>query len=276
MTDKKTITISTGNLYVDNALEYSEAGSRAPKHPLVELQYISNEAGLPTRYTITNRYVLFSLLRRCDPSLKYDEFMQTIYDIPIGFEDRPSFKDMINGYLGLNVVVDIETTSTHITHVTDDNTYSEYFHTTFDFIQANFLPDYFKNSSCKIKVQGSWYPHMAFLKRVDDRTITIKILSRKGKTTITGSVSYFHPDYATLQPIEPIVIPNWVHTIEASHLNNILTSVDERLVDYINEVTLDASSRRLMTGSGRLNDFNDKNKLEREYYFESLRLGKVA
>ena len=72
------------------------------------------------------------------------------------------------------------------------------------------------------------------------------------------------------------MIPNWVHTIEASHLNNILTSVDERLVDYINEVTLDASSRRLMTGSGRLNDFNDKNKLEREYYFESLRLGKVA
>ena len=257
-------------LYVDTAVEYGEVGSRAPKHPYVVLK-----KKMPTKmsYTISNRYVLYNFLRRCDPSLRYDAFMQTVYDIPVGYEGRPSLKDMISGYIENTerTSIDIQVKNGNVRQVTDDTTYSKYFESTFDFIRSNFLPDY-KMGTGSTKVGGKSYPLMTFFKTIDDKSLRIKIVSLKGKTHITGSVVYWtninEDSYVcSLQPVIPKELVGWVHTLEAGLLNVILSNVDMDLCNFVKDANvMTAKQIKDMSGSGRLENFHDKNKLEREYY----------
>lgn len=305
MQQTRLVTLYTDSLYVHSATEYNEVGSRAPKHPRVVLQTSQTTTG--KTFDITNRYVLFNLLKRCDPTLRYDEFMQTVYDIPVGFEDRPSLKDIIKGYLenpipldgyentrhNIDVQVIESRYMNHIVEVYDTNPYSSYFSTTYAFIGSNMLHDYTMMGVKTTKVNDISYPMMTFAKdaRMFTRTsngvkntpaqarFIINILSRRNKTTITGKVEYIdindNGENACIQPDLAREIKGWAHTIEAGLLNITLSEVDEKLTRFCEEVKVTRRMLSTKTGSARLRDFYEKNKLEREYYHELLRESKL-
>ena len=305
MQQTRLVTLYTDSLYVHSATEYNEVGSRAPKHPRVVLQTSQTTTG--KTFDITNRYVLFNLLKRCDPTLRYDEFMQTVYDIPVGFEDRPSLKDIIKGYLenpipldgyentrhNIDVQVIESRYMNHIVEVYDTNPYSSYFSTTYAFIGSNMLHDYTMMGVKTTKVDDISYPMMTFVKdtRMFTRTsngvkntpaqarFIINILSRRNKTTITGKVEYIdindNGENACIQPDLAREIKGWAHTIEAGLLNITLSEVDEKLTRFCEEVKVTRRMLSTKTGSARLRDFYEKNKLEREYYHELLRESKL-
>ena len=65
----------------------------------------------------------------------------------------------------------------------------------------------------------------------------------------------------------PKELVGWVHTLEAGLLNVILSNVDMDLCNFVKDANvMTAKQIKDMSGSGRLENFHDKNKLEREYY----------
>ena len=286
MQQTRVISLYTNDLTVVTACEYGEVGSRAPRHPNVVLEHTNTNLQL----TITDRYVLFNFLKRCDPNLKYDEFMQTVYDIPVGFEDRPSLKDMIQGYINNahTLKIDVQTRGlndkvSHIIEVYGNLVYGHYFHTTFDFIDANMLLDYEKAGVTKTEVDGITYPMMTFVKDMGTypcpTKFIVNILSKRNRTIISGVVEYndvnSNGESAYIQPDLNTELQGWVHTIEAGLLNISLSRIDERLQLFVDEVQVTKGALSTKTGSPRLKNFYAKSKLQRENYHEMLRECKI-
>lgn len=294
----RVIALFTPDLIVDHATEYNEVGSKAPKHPHVVLKHTTSTQ----HFMITDRYVLFNLLKKCDPELKYDEFMQTVYDIPVGFEDRPSLVDMIQGYIDHskvngNLTIDVQTRDVgsnvaHIIEVYGNIVYGHYFHTTFDFIDANMLHDYEKAGVMKTEVDGVTYPMMTFVKTIaeswDEGGVSfasmkmtrfiINILSKRNRTLISGVVEYTNVndkgESSYIQPDLVTEIQGWVHTIDAGLLQISLSRVDESLQRFVDDVNVTRKALSTKTGSTRLKNFYAKSNLQREHYRELLRESK--
>ena len=276
---KRFVELEVPHLEVIEAREYHDKGMKAQKHPYIYLRCKNY------KYEIKDRYVMYRLLKSCDPSLNYDEMMETLYHVSI--EERPPMQDILQGYIdhaqtdrigiwiddeneydfGYSVIVAVDNT---------DFTMSHYFNTTLDFIQANYLPDFVTNSRT-MTMRGRQYPVMQFYKaigRTDEEVmhdytshhqitlnempiIKIEILSCNNKTYITGKVSI---DKHDLQFLPMKVFDGLVHTLRATDLGSYLPRLS-RSLEYA--TTLDLSPiHGEFSDSNRLRDWSEKRKLD--------------
>ena len=70
---KRFVELEVPHLEVVEAREYHDKGTKAQKHPYIYLRCKNYN------YEIKDRYVMYRLLKSCDPSLNYDEMMETLY-----------------------------------------------------------------------------------------------------------------------------------------------------------------------------------------------------
>ena len=95
---KRFVELVVADLEVQEAREYHDKGTKAQKHPYIRLRHLRKGGGKSfPNYEIKDRYVMYRLLKSCDPSLAYDEMMQTLYHVSI--EERPPMQDILQGYI---------------------------------------------------------------------------------------------------------------------------------------------------------------------------------
>ena len=279
---KRFVELDVPYLKIIEAREYYDKGTKAQKHPYIYLGCKNHY-----RYEIKDRYVLYRLLKSCDPSLAYDEMMQTLYHVSI--EDRPPMQDILQGYIDhaetdrIGVWIDDENEywnapddygySIILAVDNTDFTMSHYFSTTRDFIRANYLPDFTTNSRT-MTMRGKQYPVMQFTKMEHDISwitpdkkiyTAIEILSCNNKTYITGKVSVFPiPSNGrhNLQFTPMKVFDGFVHTLNAAELGVYLSRLT-RTLEYA--ATLDLNPiHGEFSDSNRLMDWVEKANLEYE------------
>ena len=273
---KRFVELEVPHLEVVEAREYHDKGTKAQKHPYIYLRCKNY------KYEIKDRYVMYRLLKSCDPSLAYDMMMQTLYHVSI--EDRPPMQDILQGYIdhaqtdrigiwiddeneydfGYSIIVAVDNT---------DFTMSHYFNSTLDFIQANYLPDFVTNSRT-MTMRGKQYPVMQFTKKEHDISwitpdkkiyTAIEILSCNNKTYIKGKVSIFPiPSNSrhNLQFIPMMVFDGFVHTLHATELGAYLSRLT-RTLEYAATLDLSPESGEF-SDSNRLKDWMEKSRLEYE------------
>jgi len=262
---KRFVELEVPHLEVVEAREYHDKGTKAQKHPYIYLRCKNY------KYEIKDRYVMYRLLKSCDPSLNYDEMMQTLYHVSI--EDRPPMQDILQGYIdhaetdrigvwiddeneyefGYSIIVAVDNT---------DFTMSHYFNSTLDFIQANYLPDFVTNSRT-MTMRGKQYPVMQFIKS----NIMIEILSCNNKSYINGKNKVgkniagvlFNYD---LQFLPMKTFDGFVHTLHAAELGLYLSRLS-RSLEYAATLDLSPESGEF-SDSNRLKDWMEKNRLEYE------------
>lgn len=268
------------DFHVLEAREYYDVKSNAKKQPYILLKNKRNHR----RYAITDRMVLFGLLKRLDSDLTYSEFMQTVYD---AMGHRPPLDVIIDGYLWSKEgepedIIDLHYRITSIlpydiiTHVDSNDSQSLYYRSTYDFISANFLPHYLQLGEPKIIMQnGLEVPYMRFGSDKsgdgqDCGTIIINILSHRNSTYITGTIEI---DGKKMQPVPMETIKGWTHLVEATTLRNVLTRFENALNSAVvmieekitNEYDDWQKRHKMMSGSSdRVRDFVNRNRLERE------------
>ena len=246
---------------VVEAREYLEIKNNAKKVPFILLKNKLNKR----MYSISNRMVLFGLLKRLQPELTYKEFMQTVYD---AMGSRPPLGDIIQGYLWSREgepedVIDIHYKVVEdgnwdvITHIDSNDSQSLYYRNTYDFISANFLPHYYQGGEPKIKIDGLQVPYMRFISECGK--ITINILSHRNKTSITGTITV---QGRSMQPLLIESIKGWTHLVDASWLGRKLSMFDEKLNEELTRVQ--DMNTKMLADTTRVRSFKDKNKLERE------------
>ena len=277
---KRFVELDVPYLKIIEAREYYDKGTKAQKHPYIYLGCKNHY-----RYEIKDRYVLYRLLKSCDPSLAYDEMMETLYHVSI--EDRPPMQDILQGYIdhaetdrigvwiddeneywnapddyGYSIIVAVDNT---------DFTMSHYFNSTLDFIQANYLPDFVSNSRT-MTMRGKQYPVMQFTKDIFGDIITIEILSCNNKTYITGknivgkniAGVLFNYD---LQFLPMMVFDGFVHTLHATELGLYLSRLT-RTLEYVAthfNIAIDLSPESgEFSDSNRLKDWMEKSRLDYE------------
>ena len=284
---KRFVELEVPHLEVVEAREYHDKGTKAQKHPYIYLRCKNY------KYEIKDRYVMYRLLKSCDPSLAYDMMMQTLYHVSI--EDRPPMQDILQGYIdhaetdrigvwiddeneydfGYSIIVAVDNT---------DFTMSHYFSTTRDFIRANYLPDFIDNSRT-MTMRGKQYPVMQFTKMEHDISwitpdkkiyTVIEILSCNNKTYITGKVSVFpipsngrpflHPPN-NLQFTPMKVFDGFAHTLNAAELGAYLSRLT-RTLEYVAthfNIAIDLSPESgEFSDSNRLKDWMEKSRLDYE------------
>ena len=290
---KRFVELEVPHLEVVEAREYHDKGTKAQKHPYIYLRHLRARNGDNSFMVIKDRYVMYRLLKSCDPSLAYDMMMQTLYHVSI--EDRPPMQDILQGYIdhaetdrigvwiddeneydfGYSIIVAVDNT---------DFTMSHYFSTTRDFIRANYLPDFIDNSRT-MTMRGKQYPVMLFTKMEHDISwitpdkkiyTVIEILSCNNKTYIKGKVSVFPiPSHKippsviissngrhNLQFIPMKVFDGFVHTLHAAELGVYLSRLT-RTLEYA--ATLDLNPiHGEFSDSNRLMDWMENSRLEYE------------
>ena len=269
---KRFVELEVPYLEVVEAREYYDKGTKAQKHPYIYLGCKNHY-----RYEIKDRYVMYRLLKLCDPSLNYDEMMQTLYHVSI--EDRPPMQDILQGYIdhaqtdrigvwiddeneydfGYSIIVAVDNT---------DFTMSHYFNSTLDFTQANYLPDFVTNSRT-MTMRGKQYPVMQFTKPCSSTNgLTygcIEILSCNNKTYITAKLSLFPLPSKTRQNLQFIpmkVFDGFAHTLNAAELGAYLSRLT-RTLEYAATLDLSPVSGEF-SDSNRLMDWMEKSRLEYE------------
>jgi hypothetical protein len=287
---KRFVELGVADLEVVEAREYDDKGTKAQKHPYIYLRHLRAHFSL----VIKDRYVMYRLLKSCDPSLAYDMMMQTLYHVSI--EDRPPMQDILQGYIDhaqtdrIGVWVDDENEYDfgYLIIVAVDNTdftMSHYFSSTLDFIRANYLPDFVSNSRT-MTMRGKQYPVMQFTKMEHDISwitpdkkiyTAIEILSCNNKTYIKGKVSIFpsllsNPlmpsnDRHNLQFIPTKVFGGLAHTLNAAELGLYLSRLT-RTLEYA--ATLDLNPiHGEFSDSNRLMDWVENSKLEYENAYKT-------
>ena len=273
---KRFVELEVPYLEIVEAREYHDKGTKAQKHPYIYLRCKNY------KYEIKDRYVMYRLLKSCDPSLNYDEMMQTLYHVSI--EDRPPMPDILQGYIDhaqtdrIGVWIDDENEydfeySVILAVDNTDFTMSHYFSSTRDFIGANYLPDFVTNSRT-MTMRGKQYPVMQFSKMEHDISwitpdkkiyTAIEILSCNNKTYITGKVSVFPiPSNGrhNLQFTPMKVFDGFAHTLNAAELGVYLSRLT-RTLEYA--ATLDLNPiHGEFSDSNRLKDWMEKANLEYE------------
>ena len=272
---KRFVELVVADLEVQEAREYHDKGTKAQKHPYIRLRHLRKGGGKSfPNYEIKDRYVLYRLLKSCDPSLAYDEMMQTLYHVSI--EERPPMQDILQGYIDHaetdRIGVWVERRKDYfLTILAVDNTdftMSHYFNSTLDFIRANYLPDFATNSRT-MTMRGKQYPVMQFIKSVghSKNNIMIEILSCNNKTYIKGknivgkNIAGVLLNY-DLQFLLMNVFDGFVHTLHAAELGVYLSRLT-RTLEYAATLDLSPESGEF-SDSNRLMDWWDKSKLEYE------------
>ena len=265
--------LSLRGLKVVEAREYNKVKSNGKKHPMILLSYTYEHT---KQYKITDRYILFNFLKCIDPTLKYGEMMQTIYDVPQSLvEDdeyvygRPPLEYILQGYIDSQpkMAIDIWHDKGLITHVVSSATGSKNLQTTYDFIHANYLSEYHKEGLPKLSYKGRIYPYLRFTKKQRPYGLSINILSVNNNSYLWGVLET--PSGATMLVEDYHRVSGWVHTIEAGELGDVLERIDSNLDNfskYLEANYLPESIERKMMNADRLNDFHDKTKLQKEYY----------
>ena len=269
---KRFVELEVADLEVVEAREYDDKGTKAQKHPYI---YLRLKKGNTKKYIIKDRYVMYRLLKLCDPSLNYDEMMQTLYHVSI--EDRPPMQDILQGYIdhaetdriGVWVLTLHRSNNSleyDLIQAVDntDFTMSHYFNSTLDFINANYLPDFVSNSRT-MTMRGKQYPVMRFLKHESGtRYSYIDILSCKNKTYIRGKVSVRRSGSMDdlLQFIPMKVFDGFVHTLNAAELGAYLSRLT-RTLEYAATLDLSPVSGEF-SDSNRLMDWMESSRLEYE------------
>ena len=268
---KRFVELVVADLEVQEAREYHDKGTKAQKHPYIRLRHLRKGGGKSfPNYEIKDRYVMYRLLKSCDPSLNYDEMMQTLYHVSI--EDRPPMPDILQGYIdhaetdriGVWVERRKDYFDTILAVDNTDFTMSHYFNSTLDFIGANYLPDFVKNSRT-MTMRGRQYPVMRFLKHESgNRYSYIDILSCKNKTYIKGKVSVRRSgsmdDLLQFTPMK--VFDGLAHTLNAAELGAYLSRLS-RSLEYAATLDLSPESGEF-SDSNRLMDWMESSRLEYE------------
>lgn len=273
---KRFVELEVPHLEVVEAREYHDKGTKAQKHPYIYLRCKNY------KYEIKDRYVMYRLLKSCDPSLAYDMMMQTLYHVSI--EDRPPMQDILQGYIDhaetdrIGVWIDDENEydfgySIILAVDNTDFTMSHYFNSTLDFIRANYLPDFTTNSRT-MTMRGKQYPVMQFTKMEHDISwitpdkkiyTAIEILSCNNKTYIKGKVSVFPiPSNGrhNLQFTPMKVFDGFAHTLNAAELGAYLSRLT-RTLEYA--ATLDLNPiHGEFSDSNRLSNWMENSRLEYE------------
>lgn len=266
---KRFVELEVPHLEVVEAREYHDKGTKAQKHPYIYLRCKNY------KYEIKDRYVMYRLLKSCDPSLNYDEMMETLYHVSI--EDRPPMQDILQGYIDhaqtdrIGVWIDDENEydfgySIILAVDNTDFTMSHYFNSTLDFIQANYLPDFVTNSRT-MTMRGKQYPVMQFIKSVghSKNNIMIEILSCNNKTYINGKNKIGKKIAGVLlmydlQFLLMKVFDGFVHTLHAAELGLYLSRLS-RSLEYAATLDLSPESGEF-SDSNRLKDWMEKSKLD--------------
>jgi hypothetical protein len=258
--------LSLKGLEVIEAREYNKVKYNSKKHPMVLFFHEQTK-----EYKITDRYILFNFLRCIDPTIKYEEMMQTIYEVPPNH--RPPLSEILQGYIDSQpkMKIDVWHDKGLITNVVLSDTGSKYLQTTYDFIDANYLEGYEKDGLPRISYKGRVYPYMRFtqdnvLRHTRLYKFRINILSVNNNTYIWGTVET--PTGATMLVEKYHRVVGWVHTIDAVELGDVLESIHTDLDKFSQDILgkLPESIERKMMNADRLNDFHDKTKLQKEYY----------
>ena len=272
---KRFVELVVADLEVQEAREYHDKGTKAQKHPYIRLRHLRKGGGKSfPNYEIKDRYVMYRLLKSCDPSLAYDEMMQTLYHVSI--EERPPMQDILQGYIDHaetdRIGVWVERRKDYfLTILAVDNTdftMSHYFNSTLDFIQGNYLPDFVSNSRT-MTMRGKQYPVMQFTKPCSSTNgLTygcIEILSCNNKTYITAKLSLFPLPSKIRQNLQftPMkVFDGFVHTLNAAELGVYLSRLT-RTLEYAATLDLSPVSGEF-SDSNRLMDWMEKANLEYE------------
>mgnify|MGYP003110188455 CR=1 FL=1 len=288
---KRFVELVVADLEVQEAREYHDKGTKAQKHPYVRLRHLRKGGGKSfPNYEIKDRYVMYRLLKSCDPSLAYDMMMQTLYHVSI--EDRPPMQDILQGYIDhaetdrIGVWVEYankKPREVEVWYSSDDSiilavdntdfTMSHYFNSTCSFIRANYLPDY-TESSRTMTMQGKQYPVMQFTKKEEDISwitpdkkiyTAIEILSCNNKTYIKGKVSVFPvPSNSrhNLQFTPMKVFDGFAHTLNAAELGAYLSRLT-RTLEYAATLNLNPILGEF-SDSNRLMDWMENSRLEYE------------
>ena len=272
---KRFVELVVADLEVQEAREYHDKGTKAQKHPYIRLRHLRKGGGKSfPNYEIKDRYVMYRLLKSCDPSLAYDEMMQTLYHVSI--EERPPMQDILQGYIDHaetdRIGVWVERRKDYfLTILAVDNTdftMSPYFNSTLDFIRANYLPDFVSNSRT-MTMRGKQYPVMQFTKPCSSTNgLTygcIEILSCNNKTYITAKLSLFPLPSKIRQNLQftPMkVFDGFVHTLNAAELGVYLSRLT-RTLEYAATLDLSPVSGEF-SDSNRLMDWMEKANLEYE------------
>jgi hypothetical protein len=272
---KRFVELEVPQLEVVEAREYHDRGTKAQKHPYIYLRHLRARNGDNSFMVIKDRYVMYRLLKSCDPSLAYDMMMQTLYHVSI--EDRPPMQDILQGYIDhaqtdrIGVWVDDESEydfgySIIVAVDNTDFTMSHYFNSTLDFINANYLPDFVSNSRT-MTMQGKQYPVMQFIKNVGHvkNNIIIEILSCNNKTYINGKIKVGKKIAGVLmmydlQFLPMMVFDGFVHTLHATELGLYLSRLT-RTLEYAATLDLSPVSGEF-SDSNRLKDWMEKSKLD--------------
>ena len=273
---KRFVELVVADLEVQEAREYHDKGTKAQKHPYIRLRHLrKGGVKLFPNYEIKDRYVMYRLLKSCDPSLNYDEMMETLYHVSI--EDRPPMQDILQGYIdhaqtdriGIWVERRKDYFDTILAVDNTDFTMSHYFNSTLDFIRGNYLPDFVTNSRT-MSMRGKQYPVMQFTKDIFGDIITIEILSCNNKTYISGknkvgniiAGGLFNYD---LQFLPMKVFDGLAHTLNAAELGAYLSRLT-RTLEYVAthfNIAIDLSPESgEFSDSNRLKDWMEKSKLD--------------
>ena len=248
----KFVELDSSKSEVIEAREYQRYTVHAQLHPFVSLKEGKNN------FTITDRYILYRLLSRIDPELRYLDMMHTLYGMTI--EERPSIGDIIQGYLtNYSGKIGVWIDDDEIVMVDGIETESRYHFTTMDYIGANFLPDYTRSTrSMKYGPKERYRPVMVFTKD----NIKIEILSGIN-TYIVGR--YRTKEGVWVQPRPVGFCPRWAHLIPHTALKVMLD--DFRVLDSMDELT--KAGLEVFGGgvSDRLVKWEERNRLEAENMF---------
>ncbi len=271
---------NASDFVVLEAREYNSVKSNAKKHPFILLKH----KGTSERFAITDRMVLFALLKRLDSDLTYSALMQTVYD---AMGQRPPLDTIIQGYLMSRRgepedVIDIHYHWTdkssdadytyyyaNINHIASTDSQSLYYRSTYDFISGNFLPHYEQLGEPKVKIDGIEVPYMRFINyERESGTIMINVLSHRNYTYVTGTVNL---NGKKVQPKKMKILKGWTHLVEARILRSTLNEFEEELNDALSifEEKIQNDYRwegrqKLLGQSNRVLDFVNRNRLERE------------
>lgn len=247
------VELTLSECLVIEAKEYAQLKSESLKQPVV----VFNNG--KSNFRITDRHILYALLRRIDPELRYLDMMQTLYDVSI--EDRPSMEDIIQGYLHhSDKTIGVWVEDEKIMSVESKGSESQYLDTTLDYIGANFFPNYTRSiRHMNAGSKGYSFPVMVFSKD----NIKIEILSHNQKTFIAGR--YKNGDnniFKWFQPRPVAFCPHWAHLIPHDSLSAMLE--DFRVLDSMDELIKGST----MVGGGgashRLKKWDERNRLESE------------
>tara|TARA_R110002020_G_scaffold41190_1_gene121436 strand:+ start:1239 stop:2069 length:831 start_codon:yes stop_codon:yes gene_type:complete len=250
--------IKLSDVTVLEAREYKDKGGAARKHPFVELYYDKNN------YIIEDRYILYRLLRVCDDSLRYEEMMQTLYDVTV--EQRPNMKSILQGYFdhSEDKVAGAWWSSRGIAptiiNVELVNTLSQHYDTTLEFIGRNYLRDFTRHSRF-MTVRREMHPVMCFIK---DR-LRIEVISYDNRTEIVGRYVLWDEnenEVGFVQQRVKTTYPSWAHLIPSHELTRMINAQAQQSFTFIERLRGNYD----LGDSCRLHGWDDRNKLERENY----------